>query len=254
MDSSLIRSKLDKCGKLTDRELIDSLKPGQQGSLKVRPDGTIVDGNHRSRSFETAVSMWTPCRGKSFPKTRVRTCRKGRISREGDAVRTDLFWIDGPRHGRLAIMPRPRGGDWLEEEIQAWRRSGIDVVVSLLTPDEIAELNLVDEERLCRANGIEFLSFPITDRAVPASMETFSDLSTALAGRLADGRTIAVHCRQGIGRAGLVAVGLLIAFGMDQGAAIGRVGASRGCSVPETPDQRRWITDYAKSLVAPLTK
>jgi ParB-like chromosome segregation protein Spo0J len=27
--------------------LIDSLKPGQQGSLKVRPDGTIVDGHHR---------------------------------------------------------------------------------------------------------------------------------------------------------------------------------------------------------------
>ena len=46
-DSSLIRSKLDKYGKLSDQELIDSLKPGQQGSLKVRPDGTIVDGHHR---------------------------------------------------------------------------------------------------------------------------------------------------------------------------------------------------------------
>ncbi len=46
-DSSLIKSKLEKYGKLTDRELIDSLKPGQQGSLKVRPDGTIVDGHHR---------------------------------------------------------------------------------------------------------------------------------------------------------------------------------------------------------------
>jgi hypothetical protein len=46
-DSSLIKSKLDKYGKLSDRELIDSLKPGQRGSLKVRPDGTIVDGHHR---------------------------------------------------------------------------------------------------------------------------------------------------------------------------------------------------------------
>jgi ParB-like chromosome segregation protein Spo0J len=46
-DSSLIQSKLDKYGKLSDRELIDSLKPGQLGSLKVRPDGTIVDGHHR---------------------------------------------------------------------------------------------------------------------------------------------------------------------------------------------------------------
>ena len=46
-DSSLVGSKLDMYGKLSDQELIDSLKPGQQGSLKVRPDGTIVDGHHR---------------------------------------------------------------------------------------------------------------------------------------------------------------------------------------------------------------
>jgi len=32
-DSSLIGSKLDKYGTLSDQELIDSLKPGQQGSL-----------------------------------------------------------------------------------------------------------------------------------------------------------------------------------------------------------------------------
>jgi hypothetical protein len=29
--------------------LIDSLRPGQPGSLKARPDGTIVDGHHRVR-------------------------------------------------------------------------------------------------------------------------------------------------------------------------------------------------------------
>jgi ParB-like chromosome segregation protein Spo0J len=46
-DSSLIGSKLDKYGKLSDKELIDSLSPGQQDSLKARPDGTIVDGHHR---------------------------------------------------------------------------------------------------------------------------------------------------------------------------------------------------------------
>ena len=52
------------------------------------------------------------------------------------SMRTELFWIDGPWPGRLAIMPRPRGGDWLEEEIQSWRRSGVDLVVSLLTLEE----------------------------------------------------------------------------------------------------------------------
>ncbi len=46
-DGSLIESKLDLYRKLSNQELIDSLQPGKKGSLKVRPDGTIVDGHHR---------------------------------------------------------------------------------------------------------------------------------------------------------------------------------------------------------------
>jgi protein-tyrosine phosphatase len=146
-------------------------------------------------------------------------------------------------------MPRPRGGDWLEDEIQSWRRSGVDVVVSLLTGEEQTELNLPDEEALCRANGIEFVSFPIVDRSVPSSAEAFSDQVAKLAARLADGKNIAVHCRQGIGRAALIAICILIWSGLEPTAAIERVGAARGCAVPETAEQRRWIADFAQSLV-----
>jgi ParB-like chromosome segregation protein Spo0J len=46
-DSSLSPAKLAEYDKLSTPELIDSLKPGQAGSLKIRPDGTIVDGHHR---------------------------------------------------------------------------------------------------------------------------------------------------------------------------------------------------------------
>ena len=46
-DSSLINTKLDMFRKLSTEELVDSLKPGQPGSLKARPSGTMVDGHHR---------------------------------------------------------------------------------------------------------------------------------------------------------------------------------------------------------------
>jgi ParB-like chromosome segregation protein Spo0J len=46
-DSSLSPAKLDQYDKASTQELIDSLTPGQKGALKVRPDGTIVDGHHR---------------------------------------------------------------------------------------------------------------------------------------------------------------------------------------------------------------
>jgi protein-tyrosine phosphatase len=169
-------------------------------------------------------------------------------------MRTELYWIEGPWRGRLAIMPRPRGGDWLEDEIQSWRRYGVDVVVSLLTCEEQTELNLRDEESLCRANSIEFVSFPIVDRSVPSSAEAFSEQVIKLAEQLANGQNIAVHCRQGIGRAALVAICLLIFSGMEPGSAIERVSGARGCAVPETPEQRRWIADFAKTLVTGSSK
>lgn len=46
-DVDLIKSKLDDYGKKSTQELIDSLQPGHLGSLKVRPDGTMIDGHHR---------------------------------------------------------------------------------------------------------------------------------------------------------------------------------------------------------------
>jgi hypothetical protein len=39
--------KLAAFRKLTTLELLESLVPGQIGSLKVRVDGTIMDGHHR---------------------------------------------------------------------------------------------------------------------------------------------------------------------------------------------------------------
>ena len=48
-DISLSQAKLGQLDKLTNQEIIDSLKPGQPGSLKVRPDGMIIDGHQRIR-------------------------------------------------------------------------------------------------------------------------------------------------------------------------------------------------------------
>lgn len=46
-ESSLSQPKLVQFSRLTTEELVASLKPGQAGALKVRPDGTIIDGHHR---------------------------------------------------------------------------------------------------------------------------------------------------------------------------------------------------------------
>lgn len=163
-------------------------------------------------------------------------------------MKSDLYPVSGPWAGQLMVMPRPRGGDWLEDEVRGWRKAGIDTVVSLLTAAEVGELELGDEERLCLANQLRFVAFPIEDRDVPASATDFADLVTDVAGALGTGSNVAVHCRQGIGRAGLVAVGLLIRGGMTPEQAMQHVGAARSRTVPETPEQQRWIEQFALSL------
>lgn len=165
-------------------------------------------------------------------------------------MKTDPFWVSGPWPGRLAIVPRPRGGDWLADEIRSWREAGIDVVVSLLTPDELDDLGLADERVECEAQGLQFQSFPVADRGVPSSKSEFGTVLTDLGRQLDAGQTVAVHCRQGIGRSGLVAIGLLVWSGMDPAGAVELVGAARGRPVPETPDQVRWVHELAKARPA----
>lgn len=46
-ESSLSKPKLAQFSKLTTERLVASLRPGQAGALKVRPDGTMIDGHHR---------------------------------------------------------------------------------------------------------------------------------------------------------------------------------------------------------------
>jgi len=153
----------------------------------------------------------------------------------------DLFWIVGPWRGRLAIAARPRGGDWLEDEITGWRLAGIDIVVSLLESHEAGDLDLLLEPHVAEANGIHFLSFPIPDRGVPASVSAAIALMADVASALNDGKNVAVHCRQGIGRSGLIAAGILAASGVSPEDSIQAVSAARGIAVPETSGQVLWL-------------
>jgi protein-tyrosine phosphatase len=117
----------------------------------------------------------------------------------------------------------------------------------MLTPDEVADLGLTAEADECRAQGIEFLTLPVPDRGVPAP-KVAADVIARLVGLIADGKTVAVHCRQGIGRSAVLAAGVLIVLGADAESAIRAVADARGYPVPETPEQRRWIVDCAGSL------
>jgi hypothetical protein len=157
-----------------------------------------------------------------------------------------LYWIDGPWPGRLAISARPRGGDWLEGEISGWRSAGVDAVVSMLTPYESKDLQLSEESKLAQIHGLRFVSLPIEDRGVPPSWEEASRAIAKATEMLQQGKNIAVHCRQGIGRSGILAAALLIKSGSTPGDALTQISAARGLTVPETPEQMAWIQEFSQ--------
>ncbi len=165
-------------------------------------------------------------------------------------MKTEPHWIEGPWPGKLGLIPRPRGGDWLETDIVSWRRSGVGSVVSFLTQDEARDLELAEEASLCKAHGLAFISFPIADRGVPSSWKATADLVGKVGRLLARRKNVALHCRQGIGRSALIAACLLADQGMNTRTAFKRIGAARGCAVPETPEQEAWVAEFALKLPA----
>ncbi|HYL38551.1 MAG TPA: protein-tyrosine phosphatase family protein [Bryobacteraceae bacterium] len=167
---------------------------------------------------------------------------------------SEIYRIDGPWPGRVAISARPRGGDWLEDEIGAWRASGFDIIVSLLTPEEVQQMDRQQEASYCRQNQMEFVSSPIVDRSVPQSRAAAVRLIERLDAELSRGKRINVHCRQGIGRSALIAASLLMARGLPPAGAIQKVSAARHTPVPETSEQWEWIDALASSLTPAQTK
>jgi protein-tyrosine phosphatase len=161
----------------------------------------------------------------------------------------DLFWIPGPWPGGLAVITRPRGGDWIEDEVDGWKRAGLELIVSLLENEEANQLELADENAKASSRGIRFISFPIPDRGVPASLPDAVGLLREIVKELGQGKNVAVHCRQGVGRSGMIASGALVMSGSGPQPAIEAVSAARGQQVPETPSQLRWIQNLPTELL-----
>lgn len=159
-----------------------------------------------------------------------------------------LYWIDGSWRGKIALAARPRGGEWLGDEMARWKREGIDSVLSLLTAEEEREMDLASEAREAEAQGLQFSSFPIPDRQVPNSEGKLVEVLDKLNSTLSAGKSVLIHCRQGIGRTGLVAACLLVRTGMSPGAAVEKISMARGLSIPETEEQREWIDHYATAF------
>ena len=155
-----------------------------------------------------------------------------------------VFWIEGNPPVPLAIVLCPYGGGILKDELREIARSGVQVLVSLLEPEEADWLGLGEEGPLAEQVGMRFLSYPIQDVHVPASIVAFRIFVSGLADRLRAGERVGLHCRGSIGRAPLTAACTLIHLGWKAKDALAAIQAARGYPIPDTKDQLRWVLNY----------
>jgi hypothetical protein len=87
---------------------------------------------------------------------------------------TTIHWVDGIEPHRIGLMARPRGGEQLADEVDAWKIARVDVMVSLLEPREARDLELADEAAMCAQRGITFRGLAIADGGTPASRKDFA--------------------------------------------------------------------------------
>jgi len=155
----------------------------------------------------------------------------------------ELFPVEGPWPGRLAVCLRPRSGTWLEDDIRALRAAGHDVLVSALTPEEIVSLELGPVPEACSRHGLEFVNVPVGNLQVP-NLDTVLPHVQSWYAHLSAGRGVAVHCWASVGRSPTLVAATLAFAGIPVEEAWARIELSRGRQVPDTLEQRRWVEQF----------
>ena len=164
----------------------------------------------------------------------------------------------GAGFGRVGITfcpgkydPCGHSGAWdrdLAIDLDAVRDWGATAVVTLLEPKELCLLRVerLGEEVLRRS--MLWFHLPIVDVSIPDKQfeQKWEDAGKDLRSMLRHRQDLVVHCRGGLGRAGIIAARLLIELGVEPKSAITRVRAVRPGAI-ETLAQERFVLALANA-------
>ena len=153
-----------------------------------------------------------------------------------------------PLHGRIGITFCPGKHDrfaytgaWerdLGVDLDAIAAWGAKLVLTLLEPAELTALNVQHLGSEIQGRGIEWRHLPIADHSVPgdAFERMWVTQGREIRAMLRNGNDVLVHCKGGLGRAGMIAARLLAELGMAPIDAIRSVRSVRKGAI-ETPSQ-----------------
>ncbi|MGL5226300.1 MAG: tyrosine-protein phosphatase [Aeromonas sp.] len=117
---------------------------------------------------------------------------------------------------RLIFTPCPGTKEAsLKDAIKILQQAGADGVVTMMPDAELCEFHATSLPAECEALGLAWVQLPVEDDCAPEApfATAFANHKADLLARLAAGQTLAIHCRGGSGRTGLMAAILLLEAG-----------------------------------------
>jgi len=137
--------------------------------------------------------------------------------------------------------------DRIENDLQCISNWGASLVVNLLEMQEIIMLGTAALPARILSRNMAFLHLPMANNLLPDEgfEEDWRSKRSRLLESLRDGGRILIHCKEGIGRSGLVAARLLIESGIDADSAISAVRKARPGSFMFSAQEK-----YCHSLTA----
>ncbi|GLI69801.1 hypothetical protein VaNZ11_014502, partial [Volvox africanus] len=96
---------------------------------------------------------------------------------------------------------------------------GVHTIVCLLPEAELRYLKVRSYAAAVEEHGMEYLHLPIIEMAAPRDVSQAASVVDAVADRLQEGRTVVMHCKAGVGRAGMMAACVLVRLGVRVGPA-----------------------------------
>lgn len=157
----------------------------------------------------------------------------------------DLLSIPGIQ-GKLIFTPCPGTKDSsLVDSLATLKQAGASAVISLMPASELATNGAEDIGKQCQAQDMAWFHLPVADEQVP--LEDFGQgwktSKQSILERLNAGQDIAIHCKGGSGRTGLIAARIMIEAGIPRADAIALVQALRPKAI-QHPAHINWITQF----------
>lgn len=152
--------------------------------------------------------------------------------------------------GQILFTPCPGTKEvGLQNSLEQLAAAAATAILTLMPKDEMQGNAVTDLPELCTQLGLEWFHLPIEDDHAPAqAFEDAWQLASAKVHALIDaGKTIAIHCKGGSGRTGLVAAQILLDRGIPLDEVIARVKAIRPNAL-QLPTHQEYIAKIAQQI------